>query len=458
LAATAAGFDCHGPYFSFYNRHGPAMSTQRLDPALFPGQGSPHMHDFDGGNGLAVDTTFAGLQSSECTTARIKPDNSLYWRPALYWNGNGTGFYPVPNMFAKVYYKFGNGDGTKAKNISEFPEDFEMIAGDPFRRSDDGNNQAGVSWACIDAKYGRIEAQGFPKGFTSCSNGLATQLTFPACWNGKKMDPKNPNAHMAYPSNAGQGIESCPTGFQVARFPSIFIEFWYDVSQFDGQYSANDIPWVLAQGDPTGYGFHADFKNGWKKGVLAKATADDGYCNCGCGCGEDEMKQCFGAENVNDDNDAAFTQCSAKPALADERGVVQKLPGCNPIQKGPAEATAVTGAGCVAGATGGSGDSASAAPTSAATGASSPASAATSAPATTLSAVISTGSAPSSAPSSAPASSAPVASAEDAGGYSAAPVSSLSAPSQPSAASSDCSSAATVTVTPTVYVTAAADA
>src|SRR5262245_54697111 len=104
LAATASAFDCSGPYFSFYNRGGPAMSFQRLDPALFPGQESPHLHSFDGGNAVAADMTFDTTQSSSCTTARIKPDKSLYWRPTLFWNGNNTGFYRVPDKFLKVYY------------------------------------------------------------------------------------------------------------------------------------------------------------------------------------------------------------------------------------------------------------------------------------------------------------------------------------------------------------------
>lgn len=366
LAATATAFDCNGPYFSFYNRGGDAMSYQRLDPALFPGQESPHLHSFDGGNGLTADMSFDATQSSTCTSARIKPDKSLYWRPTLFWNGNNTGYYRVPDKFLKIYYKFGDSGNEKA-TVSEFPEDFAMIAGDPFKRSD-GDNPAGITWACLGDNYSRIEANGFPKGFTSCKEGLATQLTFPSCWNGEAIDPKNPTAHMAYPSNSGKGLAACPDGHNKARFPAIFIEFWYDVSAFDGQYSADDIPWVLAMGDPTGYGFHADFRNGWEKGVLAKATADEGYCNCGCGCGNDQMKQCFGAENVNDDNDESFKSCAATPSFpGDEKSPLEELPGCNPIQSGPAAATQASGPGCTAAAAPGGGNktsvAASASPT-----------------------------------------------------------------------------------------------
>jgi hypothetical protein len=343
LAATASAFECHGPYFSFYNRNGPAMSYQRLDPALFNGQMSPHMHSFDGGNGLGLNTDFAALQGSTCTSARIKPDKSLYWRPELYFQ-NSTGFYKVPEMYLKTYYKFGDAGNVKA-SVSEFPEGFRMMGGDPYKRADDGNNPGGIKWSCI-SDSGRIDTVGFPTGFTSCNQGFATELTFPACWNGNDIDPKNPNAHMAYPTNNGKGVGACPDTHNKARFPTIFIEFWYDISSFTGSYGATDMPWVLAQGDPTGYGWHADFMNGWEKGVLAKATADDGYCNCGCGCGTDQMKVCFGADQVNEDEDPEFKTCSTVSGEEAKSGPIQQLPGCNPLQAGPARATPVTGGNC----------------------------------------------------------------------------------------------------------------
>lgn len=347
LAATASAFECAGPYFSFYNRGGNAMSYQRLDPALYPGAQSPHLHSFDGGNGLSASMDFEDTQGSSCTTARIKPDKSLYWRPTLFWNGNNTGFYRVPDKFLKIYYKFGDSGNVKAE-VSEFPENFRMMAGNPFKRSDDGNNPGGIKWSCM-SDSGRIDTVGFPKGFTSCNQGFATEITFPSCWNGKDLDTANPSAHMAWPTAGGLGLDACPSTHKVARFPAIFIEFWYDISAFDGHYSADDTPWVLSNGDPTGFGFHADFLNGWEKGVLAKATADTGYCNCGCGCGNDEMKQCFGADNVNDDQDASFKTCAASPLYGgDDGAVMEKLPGCNPIQSGPAAATQASGAGCAA--------------------------------------------------------------------------------------------------------------
>jgi hypothetical protein len=257
LAATTSA-QCIGNYFSMYNRPGNAMSYQRLDPGLFLGTESPHLHSFDGGNGLSRSTSYSDLVASSCTTARVKTDKSLYWRPTLYFSNETDSYYRVPEMSSKIYYKFG--DGNNWANVTSFPEGFNMIAGSPTKRSDSAN-PAGVRWGCHSADGGdTIFENGFPKGFQTCQGGFASEVTFPSCWNGKEMDPKNPNAHMAYPNgNAGIGIENCPTTHRAARFPTVFIEFWWDIASFKGTWNGKAVPWVLSNGDPTGFGFHGDF-------------------------------------------------------------------------------------------------------------------------------------------------------------------------------------------------------
>ncbi|KAF2497510.1 hypothetical protein BU16DRAFT_525162 [Lophium mytilinum] len=342
-AITGPGDFCYGPYFSMYNRGGKSLSYQRIDPAINPGAESPHLHSFDGGNNIGSTISTSQLQASTCTTAKMKQDKSIYWNPTLHFK-NDTGFYKVPELYKKVYYKYGDNDVTYKPDM--FPKDFMMIAGESKARSDDDMvADAGVSWACLGDNYSRIgDKPGFPSGFTSCSEGFATQLTFPSCWNGNPIDPKEPNAHMAYPTGSGSGIDKCPTGFQKARFPAIFIEFWWDVTSFDGSYTADETPWALSNGDPTGKGFHADFANGWEDGILEKAIGADGL-QCGCGCGDDEFNAFFGEENVNSD-DSNYENCFATPEFpGDDIEFMEKLPGCNPLQYGPALATAVTGAG-----------------------------------------------------------------------------------------------------------------
>lgn len=51
------------------------------------------------------------------------------------------------------------------------------------------------------------------------------------------------------------------------------------------------------------------------------------------------MKQCFGAENVNNEYDTEFRSCAAQsPEDAEASLHVDKLPGCNPLQYGPSPA------------------------------------------------------------------------------------------------------------------------
>lgn len=56
---------------------------------------------------------------------------------------------------------------------------------------------------------------------------------------------------MAFPTNAN-GMAGCPAPFNKARFPEIFIEYYFDISSFDHiskDYSdPNNPPWVLADG------------------------------------------------------------------------------------------------------------------------------------------------------------------------------------------------------------------
>jgi hypothetical protein len=59
------------------------------------------------------------------------------------------------------------------------------------------------------------------------------------------------------------------------------------------------------------------------------------------------MEAYFGKDNVNREEDPAFKACNVA-GTADAAPVLQTLPGCNPLQSGPARATAVTGAGCSA--------------------------------------------------------------------------------------------------------------
>ena len=63
---------------------------------------------------------------------------------------------------------------------------------------------------------------------------------------------------MAFPAIGAYNGGVCPQSHPVAIY-SVFYEFYYDTSPF-----TDFNKWVYAMGDPTGYGLHGDFINGWK--------------------------------------------------------------------------------------------------------------------------------------------------------------------------------------------------
>ncbi|KAL8690092.1 MAG: hypothetical protein Q9224_004488 [Gallowayella concinna] len=350
-------------YFTFGSG---SLVEERLDPLLNPGALSGHVHSVVGGNAFASSMDFEATQRSSCTSVDIIPDKSNYWMPNLYFHKDGK-FTHVPEYSPKhkIYYKYGD-TGRPGADRSEFPPNFRMMAGNANLRSDDGSlgsSGSQLEWFCHGPQR---RAVGIPTGFTSCPSGLAVAMRFPSCWNGNPFNPDEPLAHMSYPTNRN-GIAGCPEPFNKARFAEVFIEYWLDVSQFDGQYGANESPFVLSNGDPTGYGFHMDFLNGWKQGVLARAMKSCSPGNTGDAL---DTPQCFGAGSIQDGKakDACRKQSSVNEDIG-LTGPLDKLPGCNPIQAGPGLATkpANCAGGTVAGSTSVSGPSSTTAPSNTAT-------------------------------------------------------------------------------------------
>ena len=257
LATLAAHVVARSPFF-IASSVAPVV-VERVDPLQSAGKPSNHVHSVVGGNAFAATMDFARTQTSDCSTVNVKADKSNYWMPALYYKSPHNGsFIRVPDRpYRPIYYRYGGSGDVLDTERSEFPQEFRMITGNAMLRADDGSfasdgNQ--LNWQCHGPD---VTSTGFPK-FTSCFYGLAATMRFPSCWNGQPFDPAKPRAHMAFPGTA-IGLAGCPASHNVKRFPEIMIEYWLEVSSFDGDYGIDDNPWVLAQGDNTGYGFHADF-------------------------------------------------------------------------------------------------------------------------------------------------------------------------------------------------------
>ena len=178
-------------------------------------------------------------------------------------------------------------------------------------------------------------------GNTNCPDGLRAQVFFPACWDGKNLDSPDHQSHMAYPDGIDNG--QCPPTHPV-HLVSLFYEVWFmpdNPSFFGGRF-------VLSNGDPTGYGLHGDFMNGWDSSVLSRAvetcTAQSGVIE-DCPVFEDE-----GRFYTDDEMNACSAPNPIPEEMDDPGNLLSNLPGCVAISEGPEPA--IPGAvvpGCVPG-------------------------------------------------------------------------------------------------------------
>ena len=111
------------------------LSTQRLDPIVYPGEPASHLHSIVGGKAFAPVMDYNTTQTSECTTCMVSKDKSNYWVASLF-HQNGDSFELVPQHgSASLYYlneKTRLGSGEKMEPL---PVGLRMLAGDPEKRS-----------------------------------------------------------------------------------------------------------------------------------------------------------------------------------------------------------------------------------------------------------------------------------------------------------------------------------
>lgn len=226
-----------------------------------------------------------------------------------------------------------------------------MLAGDPFQRnftwpvpdppksswsgdqvSQKALRQKALGFNCLDYS-GTAEASLYRhfmpnKTFldANCPDGLRLELMFPSCWNGKDVDSADHKSHVAYPDLVITG--TCPEGYET-RLVSLFYEtIWntYAFKDVDGYFA-------LANGDPTGYGYHGDFMHGWEDGVLQEAIDT-------CTNASGEVTDCaiFDLQSEDKQRECTFDMPSA---LANENVLMHAdgLPGPMGIQWGPAYAS-----------------------------------------------------------------------------------------------------------------------
>jgi hypothetical protein len=106
--------------------------------------------------------------------------------------------------------------------------------------------------------------------------------------------------------------------------------------------SKNAWPFVWSTGDPTGFSWHADFQNGWDQKAMQNAIDKCNNPNDQTGQGVTEACSFLTVRTLS-----TADKCKATPTVNEAiDGQLDKLPGCNPLQAGPQDATLRSDAGC----------------------------------------------------------------------------------------------------------------
>lgn len=333
------------------------LVTQRLDPLVTPGIISPHVHQIVGGNAfnITMDPAVDLASRSTCTTCRFKEDLSNYWTAVLYFKHSNGSYMRVPQMANQftgspsggmtVYYIQPSGN----QKVVAFQKGFRMIVGNPMLRSRDisGNTAEAnaLTFRCFGENFGGNTAA--PGGGSDtvtlpprvCRGGIRSNIYFPSCWDGKTLDPPDHSSHVRFPTGSVQpgGLffnpGSCPSSHNV-RLPLLFLEIVWDTRQFVNMWPTDGTqPLVFSMGDPTGYGQHGDYVFGWKDDSLQRAM--DTCTDMG-----GQPESCRVLTTVSD---ADINRCKQQPVIDEvvEGQYLRTLPGCNPIQNGPGQATMV---------------------------------------------------------------------------------------------------------------------
>ena len=141
-------------------------------------------------------------------------------------------------------------------------------------------NSNGMNGAGIEDTNVKGAGAGFPdQDCDGLYSPLRADINFPSCYDPSK-DVRDYKNNMQWPADG-----RCPEG--TIRVPRMFYEVYWDTQKFSKRWTAGQgsSPWVLSNGDPTGYSLHGDFINGWDTNTLQTIidtcnAADAGMDKC----------------------------------------------------------------------------------------------------------------------------------------------------------------------------------
>ncbi|PQE31984.1 WSC domain-containing protein [Rutstroemia sp. NJR-2017a WRK4] len=349
LASAVTAYNATHRTFAVNHFYGNGPLTMgRVDPIINPGQVSGHVHAIQGGNAFAMSMTDTTALGATCTSSRINNDKSNYWTPSLYFQDPNNGsFTAVPMFYMNVYYFF---EPTTDK-ITQFPTGLRMVVGDPTLRTppatggtsildhDSGKPIQPIQWTCPRTNYNTPaypvgsdglhgvgiqdpNNQGAGVGFpdVNCdieAAPLRADIHFPSCYN-PAVAVDNYKENMDWPTKG-----NCPEGW--IHTPHIFYEVYWDTLKFKDLWTPGQgkQPFVLSNGDPTGYGLHGDFLAAWEGNTLQDFIDN-------CNAGDNGMENCtsiIGGKVLDDSK-----SCNLAPFVNEViSGTLDKLPGNNPV-------------------------------------------------------------------------------------------------------------------------------
>ncbi|KAH8594064.1 hypothetical protein B0O99DRAFT_652947 [Bisporella sp. PMI_857] len=291
------------------------LVTERLDPLVSPGQNpSPHMHQ--NAFNVTMDPAHDIAERASCTTCTFSEDFSNYWTAVLYFRARNGTFKRV-NQLANQNLAAAEGGMTvyyvspdnRTSSIRAFRPGFRMLAGTAEKRT----NATGFInlFRCYDRYDENMFYSPNPMGVAAtdttwmptrhCAGGIRVNTFFPTCWDGVNLDSPDHKSHVAYPARGS----ACPATHPV-EIPQVFIETIWDTGKFDKSLWPEDgsQPFVFSQGDPTGFGHHADYVFGWRGDSLQKAM--DARCDCPQLRTQDQAvaNQCYQRQIAEEDLDS----------------------------------------------------------------------------------------------------------------------------------------------------------
>lgn len=225
------------------------------DPIVYPGQqNATHLHAFYGNTQANYQMTTAD-NGATSTCSGAGANRTAYWFPAMIDTTDGS---PVVSDYVQIYYKTGYNHPTQT-DVEVFPAGLRMIAGQAVGSLTADSSGRTYFYCNSEGSGGSVRYDHIP----DCPPGdiLVMAVWFPQCWDGVNLDSPDHRSHMAYPILPRGG---CPTTHPVA-LPEIIEHIWYEVGP-EGTSS-----WRLSSDRtdrPGGYSAHADWWNGWDRGIL----------------------------------------------------------------------------------------------------------------------------------------------------------------------------------------------